>query len=136
MTITSAELAEALRGCKVEVEWDEPIGRTSYIRNSGAFTIIEVTPPPKKPEVKEEFAAWWMELGLIGAWTPCMVLPRNTCNTPPAPDYWLRRETIDGIPQVPTVVRADESNLEPGDRRAHNHASNQTCGPDCLRYRP
>lgn len=95
---TSA-IRQALVGCRIELR---------VVGTDGAFPyeIISVTEPPRKPEVKVHGAPMWNKGEQIVLWyegEPTEL--RITISL--KPDYWLRRETIDGIAQTPVVVTGE-----------------------------
>lgn len=96
----SKELAEALKGCRLILKFIEPVSGPGEAR---MFEILEVTPPPKKPEVEVHWLPIWNRES-----NPTGLGWRTPQTSLADPDYWLRRETIDGVAMQPTVVSAKE----------------------------
>lgn len=106
MTITSAELAEALKGCELQFEFLK-YGDDSNI-NIHHYRFVGITPPPKKPEVRVNVCGY---LGTSNHGAPMYTEWKPEAAIHEANAYvfahWLRRETIDGVAQTPTVISAD-----------------------------
>lgn len=100
--INREELAEALNGCKIVLGYHNIETGASA---QHTWTICEVIPPPKKPEV--HCAGWSGERSngspLYAPWVLEADFSKSIYH------HWLRRETIDGVIQRPTVVSAEDA---------------------------
>lgn len=101
--MTDAELSairQALVGCRIGAS------REVISMSREEIYIIEVTEPPKKPVIIAECSGYLGSQCLAGSdWKPLYGVwyqedrfPKNSF------PHWLRRETIDGVAQVPSVV--------------------------------